>query len=250
MPDFAACLAAQIVRCRTLAICRDSFRSTRRTSAGRRRACFGRAPDDYRLHMDSAYRAMQPNAMPNSTQRQSCRTMLSSAPLTLSPPLFMKKFTRERVVPTISASVSGESFGSTRSIVPGQTSLAQKIARSEHGDDGFLSGGREHRQLYAAILDVQHARGLRPLGEHHAAARESDDPRGHSSRLQERLQVEREKRRFARDRLPSHELGSSHGQAPFQRWGHPTASPGHGPQRAIAPCAYDAVPCRSSQPRS
>ena len=50
--------------------------------------------------------------------------MVSSELWTLSPPLysinpslrnlFMKKFTRERVVPTISASVSCESFGSTR----------------------------------------------------------------------------------------------------------------------------------------
>ena len=54
---------------------------------------------------------------------QSCRTRLSSELFTLSPPLysispslrnlFMKKFTRERVVPTISASVSWDSFGRT-----------------------------------------------------------------------------------------------------------------------------------------
>ena len=53
--------------------------------------------------------------------------MLRSALFTLSPPLysinpslrnlFMKKFTRERVVPTISASVSCESFGSSRGVV-------------------------------------------------------------------------------------------------------------------------------------
>ena len=52
--------------------------------------------------------------------------MLRSELFTLSPPLysinpslrnlFMKKFTRERVVPTISASVSCESFGSTRGV--------------------------------------------------------------------------------------------------------------------------------------
>src|SRR5512138_4000583 len=54
----------------------------------------------------------------------SCSTTLSRAPLIFSPPLysmspsfrnlFMKKFTRERVVPTISASVSCDSFGNTR----------------------------------------------------------------------------------------------------------------------------------------
>jgi hypothetical protein len=59
---------------------------------------------------------------------QSCSTMLSSESLILRPPLysmkpsflnlFMKKFTRERVVPIIPASVSCEIFGSTRCAVP------------------------------------------------------------------------------------------------------------------------------------
>ena len=54
----------------------------------------------------------------------SCRTTLSRELLILRPPLysmkpsflnlFMKKFTRDRVVPIISASVSCEIFGSTR----------------------------------------------------------------------------------------------------------------------------------------
>jgi hypothetical protein len=53
--------------------------------------------------------------------RQSCRTTLRRELLILSPPLysmkpsflnlFMKKFTRERVVPTISASVSCDTLG-------------------------------------------------------------------------------------------------------------------------------------------
>src|SRR5678815_1149472 len=54
----------------------------------------------------------------------SCSTTLTRAGLIFRPPLysmnpsfrnlFMKKFTRERVVPTISASVSCDSFGNTR----------------------------------------------------------------------------------------------------------------------------------------
>ena len=54
----------------------------------------------------------------------SCKTTLRSASLIFRPPLysmkpslrnlFMKKFTRDRVVPTISARVSWESFGKTR----------------------------------------------------------------------------------------------------------------------------------------
>jgi hypothetical protein len=54
--------------------------------------------------------------------------MLKSELLTLSPPLysmnpslrnvFMKKFTRDRVVPTISASVSCDSLGSSCCVMP------------------------------------------------------------------------------------------------------------------------------------
>jgi hypothetical protein len=57
-------------------------------------------------------------------RNQSCRTIVSSELLTLRPPLysmspslrnlFMKKFTRERVAPIISASVSWEIFGNVR----------------------------------------------------------------------------------------------------------------------------------------
>jgi hypothetical protein len=68
---------------------------------------------------------------------QSCSTILSSELFTLSPPLysinpslrnlFMKKFTRERVVLTISASVSWESFGSHSG------RLRRQCSRSSHG---------------------------------------------------------------------------------------------------------------------
>jgi hypothetical protein len=35
-------------------------------------------------------------------------------------------------------------------------SLAQKIARAEHRDDGFFSGPIHHRQFDAALLNVHH----------------------------------------------------------------------------------------------
>jgi hypothetical protein len=75
-----------------------------------------------------AYALTPRDAVPYCTRPnrgpQSCRTTLSKAPLTLRPPLysmkpslrnlFKKKFTRDLVVPTISASVSCESFGNVR----------------------------------------------------------------------------------------------------------------------------------------
>lgn len=64
-----------------------------------------------------------PGAVCRVSPLQSCRTTLRSELLIVSPAstvmnpsllnLFMKKFTRDRVVPTISASISWESFGST-----------------------------------------------------------------------------------------------------------------------------------------
>ena len=67
-------------------------------------------------------RSVVPTA--DRTRTQSCRTTLKSALSTVSVPLylmnpsfrnlFMKTLTRDRVVPTISASVSCEIFGSTR----------------------------------------------------------------------------------------------------------------------------------------
>jgi hypothetical protein len=65
-----------------------------------------------------------PDARPANANNQSCRTTVKSEGLTLRPPLysispsfrnlFMKKLTRERVAPIISASVSWEIFGSVR----------------------------------------------------------------------------------------------------------------------------------------
>src|SRR3954452_2083917 len=75
-------------------------------------------------------------------RNQSCSTILSSELLTLRPPLysmspslrnlFMKKFTRERVAPIISASVSWEIFGNVRvglSCPYGPTSSSLRASR-------------------------------------------------------------------------------------------------------------------------
>src|SRR6186713_3632773 len=75
----------------------------------------------------------------------------------------MKRFTRERVVPTISAMISCETSGSThrqgrRSSQPASTSNVWARRRSlEDAADALLAIGRRHGEPDTSLLDVHHA---------------------------------------------------------------------------------------------
>ena len=76
----------------------------------------------------------------------------------------------------------------------GEASFAEEVARTEHRHDGFLAGRRQHRELHAAVLDVEHAVGLAALGEDDRAAGEADDPPRDAGRVEKRMQIEGKRR--------------------------------------------------------
>ena len=63
--------------------------------------------------------------------------------------------------------------------LPGQAALAEEIARAEHGHDRLLAGRGQHGELHPALLDVEHAVRLCPLGEDDGASRKSHGARRH-----------------------------------------------------------------------
>jgi len=70
-------------------------------------------------------------------------------------------------------------------------SLAKKVARTEHGDDGFLSGAIDHGELHAALLDVHDAIGGRSLRIDRFASAKFGNFSRHSGGIEEDLRVER-----------------------------------------------------------
>ena len=141
-------------------------------------------------HTDQRTRDHQPRRVLNG--HQSCRTMLRRELLILSPPLysmspsfrnlFMKKFTRARVAPIISASVSCEIFGSVcwgidlavarqqqqrpgEALFAGVEQLIDEVRFDAHvprqhvGDEAVRERGLFVEQLdHRLLLDDQHAR--------------------------------------------------------------------------------------------
>src|SRR4030095_2846523 len=89
--------------------------------------------------------------------------------------------------------------------LPRQASLAQEVARAEHGHDGFFPRRGHDRELYAAILDVEHAGRLCSLSEHDRATGEAHDATRHASRVKERVYIERRRRRSGEYLLSWHE---------------------------------------------
>ena len=96
----------------------------------------------------------------------------------------MKKFTRERVVPTISASVSCESFGSTRGVF-----FLPVSGEEQQGTGEALLAGIEElidQVLFDADVAREHVR-EEPVGEfrmfmqhpNHVALRDSQESRPH-----------------------------------------------------------------------
>ena len=41
-------------------------------------------------------------------------------------------------------------------LLPCQTYFAEKVPRSKHGDNRFLSNQVDHRELYASVLDIHY----------------------------------------------------------------------------------------------
>ena len=72
----------------------------------------------------------------------------------------------------------------------GEASFAEEVARAEHRDYGFTTSLRQHRQLDASRLDVQHVLAQVALGEDDAATRITDGLLLQAAGLKERVCVE------------------------------------------------------------
>ena len=138
---------------------------------------------------------------------------------------FMKKFTRDLVVPTISARVPWEMGGtgptgwsclpyraSSSSVRASRFSLelkswsirssahadgltrqapfAEELPGAEHRHDRLTAALRQHRELDVSCLDVQHVAARIALGEDDLVATIRDEFPGHPGRVEEGLGVE------------------------------------------------------------
>ncbi len=74
--------------------------------------------------------------------------------------------------------------------LPRQGSLADEVARFQHGDDGFLAGLGDNGEFYRAFLDVHHVLADVSLGEDGVLRLELRNGSCHAGGIEEGLDIE------------------------------------------------------------